>query len=69
MKDLQEDYKTLVEGTPVYIHPSSALFNRAPEWPVYNSLLVLTAREHTQTATAVDLKSLVKVAPQFFKSC
>lgn len=31
-KDPQEGYKTLVEGTPVYIHPSSALFNRNPEW-------------------------------------
>lgn len=31
-KDPQEGYKTLVEGTPVFIHPSSALFNRAPEW-------------------------------------
>lgn len=29
-KDPQEGYKTLVEGTPVFIHPSSALFNRQP---------------------------------------
>ncbi|KAG2125247.1 hypothetical protein BD769DRAFT_1465476, partial [Suillus cothurnatus] len=29
-KDPQEGYKTLLEGTPVYIHPSSALFNRTP---------------------------------------
>ncbi len=27
-KDPQEGYKTLVEGQPVYIHPSSALFQR-----------------------------------------
>jgi len=33
-KDPQEGYKTLVEGTPVYIHPSSALFNKGPEWYV-----------------------------------
>lgn len=31
-KDPQEGYKTMVEGTPVYIHPSSALFNKGPEW-------------------------------------
>ncbi len=30
-KDSQEGYKTLVEGTPVYIHPASALFNRVPK--------------------------------------
>lgn len=29
-KDPQEGYKTLVEGTPVFIHPSSSLFNRQP---------------------------------------
>ena len=33
-KDPQEGYKTLTEGTPVYIHPSSALFNHNPEWSV-----------------------------------
>lgn len=65
-KDPQEGYKTLVEGTPVYIHPSSALFNRAPEWLIYNTLL-LTTREYAQTVTAVEPKWLVEVAPQFFR--
>lgn len=36
-KDPQEGYKTLVEGTPVYIHPSSSLFNKNPEW--YDTLM------------------------------
>jgi len=40
--DPTEGYKTLVEGTPVSIHPSSALFQRPPEWGVYYEL-VLTA--------------------------
>ncbi|ORY73055.1 P-loop containing nucleoside triphosphate hydrolase protein [Leucosporidium creatinivorum] len=39
-KDPQEGYKTLVEGTPVFLHPSSALFNRAPEWVVYHELVL-----------------------------
>lgn len=39
-KDPQEGYKTLVEGTPVFIHPSSALFNRAPEWFVNLCVLI-----------------------------
>ena len=43
-KDPQEGYKTLVEGTPVSIHPSSALFQRPPEWCIYYEL-VLTASE------------------------
>ena len=33
-KDPQEGYKTMDEGQVVYIHPSSALFNRNPEWCV-----------------------------------
>ena len=65
-KDPQEGYKTLVEGTPVYIHPSSALFNRQPEWMIYNEL-ILTTREYAHTVTAVEPKWLVEVAPQFFK--
>jgi ATP-dependent RNA helicase DHX8/PRP22 len=55
-----------VEGTPVYIHPSSALFNRNPEWVVYHEL-VLTTREYCHNVTAVEPKWLVEVAPQFFK--
>lgn len=65
-KDPQEGYKTLVEGTPVYIHPSSALFNRAPEWLVYHEL-VLTTREYCHNVTAIEPKWLVEVAPQFFR--
>ena len=30
-KDPQEGYRTLSDGTPCYIHPSSALFNKNPE--------------------------------------
>jgi ATP-dependent RNA helicase DHX8/PRP22 len=65
-KDPQEGYKTLVEGTPVYIHPSSALFNRNPEWVVYHEL-VLTTREYCHNVTAIEPKWLVEVAPQFCK--
>ena len=63
----REGYKTLIEGTPVYIHPSSALFNRAPEWLVYHEL-ILTTREYCHNVTAVEHKWLVEAAPQFFKA-
>lgn len=65
-KDPQEGYKTLVEGTPVYIHPSSALFNRNPEWIIYHEL-ILTTREYCHNVTAIEPKWLVDVAPQFFQ--
>ncbi|KAA1467822.1 P-loop containing nucleoside triphosphate hydrolase protein [Dentipellis sp. KUC8613] len=65
-KDPQEGYKTLVEGTPVYIHPSSALFNRNPEWCIYHEL-ILTTREYCHNVISIEPKWLVEVAPQYFK--
>lgn len=65
-KDPQEGYKSLAEsGGTVYIHPSSALFNRAPEYCVYHEV-VLTTREYMREVTAVEAKWLVEVAPRFF---
>lgn len=65
-KDPQEGYKTLVEGTPVYIHPSSSLFNKNPEWVIYHEL-VLTTKEYMREVTAIEPKWLVEVAPTFFR--
>ncbi|XP_006454167.1 hypothetical protein AGABI2DRAFT_189464 [Agaricus bisporus var. bisporus H97] len=65
-KDPSEGYKTLAEGTPVYIHPSSALFNRNPEWLVYHEL-ILTTREYCHNVTVIEPKWLVEFAPQCFK--
>lgn len=81
--DPQEGYKTLVEGTPVSIHPSSALFQRPPEWCIYYEL-VLTAseseeatkertllthppEEYMHQVTAIEPKWLSEVAPTFFR--
>ncbi|KAJ1565500.1 DEAH-box ATP-dependent RNA helicase prp22, partial [Nowakowskiella sp. JEL0078] len=66
-KDPQEGYKTLTEGTPVYIHPSSALFNRQPEWVIYHEL-VLTSKEYMREVVAIDPKWLVEMAPAFYKT-
>lgn len=66
-KDPQEGYKTLVEGTPTFIHPSSALFNKQPEWVIYHEL-VMTTKEYMREVVAVDPKWLVEVAPNYFKS-
>jgi hypothetical protein len=52
--------------TPVFLHPSSSLFNRAPEWCVYHEL-VLTTREYMREVTAIEPKWLTEVAPSFFK--
>merc|ERR1719419_2190849 len=65
-KDPQEGYRTLVDQQVVYIHPSSALFNRQPDWVVYHEL-VLTTKEYMREVTAIDPKWLVEFAPKFFK--
>ncbi|XP_002734274.1 ATP-dependent RNA helicase DHX8-like [Saccoglossus kowalevskii] len=65
-KDPQEGYRTLVDGQVVYIHPSSALFNRQPEWVVYHEL-VLTTKEYMREVTQTDPKWMVEFAPAFFK--
>ncbi|PKS09134.1 hypothetical protein jhhlp_003748 [Lomentospora prolificans] len=65
-KDPQEGYKTLTEGTPVYLHPSSALFGKQAEWVIYHTL-VLTTKEYMHHTTAIEPKWLVDAAPSFFK--
>jgi ATP-dependent RNA helicase DHX8/PRP22 len=65
-KDPQEGYKTMDEGQVVYIHPSSALFNRAPEWLIYHEL-VLTTKEYMREVMAIDPKWLTELAPRFFR--
>jgi ATP-dependent RNA helicase DHX8/PRP22 len=66
-KDPQEGYKTLGEGQPVYIHPSSSLFNRQPDWCIYHEL-VLTSKEYIRQCMVIDPKWLVDLAPNFYKT-
>lgn len=65
-KDPQEGYKTLVEGTPVALHPSSALFGKPAEHVIYQSL-VETTKEYMHCVSAIEPKWLVEAAPTFFK--
>ncbi|EOA15006.1 hypothetical protein CARUB_v10028356mg [Capsella rubella] len=66
-KDPHEgNYRTLVENQPVYIHPSSALFQRQPDWVIYHDI-VMTTKEYMREVTVIDPKWLVELAPRFFK--
>ncbi|KAI9679273.1 MAG: DEAH-box ATP-dependent RNA helicase prp22 [Caeruleum heppii] len=65
-KDPAEGYKTLIEGTPVYLHPSSALFGKPAEHVIFHTL-VLTSKEYMHCTTAIEPKWLVSAAPTFFK--
>ncbi len=50
----------MADQTPVFIHPSSALFQRQPDWVVYFEL-VLTSKEYMREvwANVVLCSSLV----------
>ena len=65
-KDPQDGYKTMVENQPVFIHPSSSLFNKNPEWVIYHEL-VLTTKEYMRNVLTLDPKWLVELAPNFYK--
>ena len=65
-KDPSEGYKTLLEGLPVYIHPSSSLFNRNPEWILYHEV-VLTSKEYMRNVISIDPKWLIEMVPKFYQ--
>lgn len=54
-KDPQEGYKTLIEGTPVYMHPSSAMFGKPAEHVIFHTL-VLTTKEYMHCTTGIEPK-------------
>jgi len=64
-KHPQEGYLTLVDQNPVYIHPSSAIFNKNPEWVIYHEL-VLTTKEYMRNIMVIDAKWLIELAPSFY---
>lgn len=59
-------YKTVMEGTVVYMHPSSALFGKSPEYVIYHTLM-MTDKEWMNVATAIDPKWLREAAPTLYK--
>ncbi|XP_074578880.1 putative pre-mRNA-splicing factor ATP-dependent RNA helicase DEAH5, partial [Curcuma longa] len=65
-KDPQVGYRTQVENQPVFIHPSSALFQRQPDWVIYHEL-VMTTKEYMREVTVIDPKWLGELAPRFYK--
>ncbi|XP_039991780.1 ATP-dependent RNA helicase DHX8-like isoform X2 [Xiphias gladius] len=65
-KDPKDGYRTLIDQQVVYLHPSSTLFNRQPDWLVYHEL-VLTTKEYMREVTTIDPRWLVEFAPAFFR--
>jgi ATP-dependent RNA helicase DHX8/PRP22 len=65
-KDPVEGYKTLSHGQVVYIHPSSSLFQKGPDWVIYHEL-VLTSKEYMRSIMTIDAKWLYELAPRHFR--
>lgn len=65
-KDPEEGYRSIADNQQVYIHPSSALFDKNPEWVIYHEL-VMTSKEYMREVLAIDPKWLLEVAPKYFK--
>lgn len=66
-RDPQEGYKCLAEGgQTIYIHPSSALFNKPPDVLIYHEV-VMSSKEWAREVTAIDAEWLVQLAPRFFR--
>eukprot|EP01063_Lacrimia_lanifica_P021372 TRINITY_DN2868_c0_g1_i1.p1 TRINITY_DN2868_c0_g1~~TRINITY_DN2868_c0_g1_i1.p1 ORF type:complete len:1164 (+),score=463.84 TRINITY_DN2868_c0_g1_i1:59-3550(+) len=64
-KRTSEGYKTLADEQEVYIHPSSALAGKNPEWVIYHEL-VQTSKEYMREVMAIEPHWLPEMAPNFF---
>jgi len=62
-------YRTVRDGRPVAIHPSSVLsrFGRPPTWMVYHDATV-TSREYMREVSAIDPRWLLELAPHFYQA-
>ena len=65
-RDSQEGYRRLTDQQQVFIHPSSALYQKSPEYVVYHEL-VLTTKEYIREVSTVDAQWLPEVAPNLFQ--
>ncbi len=56
----------MIEQQPVFIHPSSSVFQQQPDWVLYHEL-ILTTKEYMREVLAIDPRWLPELAPRFFK--
>ena len=54
-KDPKDGYLNLVDDQKIYLHPSSSLFNKNPEYVVYNEL-IMTSKEYMRNCSVIDSK-------------
>lgn len=59
-------FTTLVDQTPVHLHPLLAVYGKSVDYVIYHTLL-LTTKEYMHCVSVVDPKWLVELAPRFFQ--
>ena len=52
----------------MFLHPSSALYFRQPEYLVYDEVTI-TTKEYMRACTAINPKWLTELAPGYYKQC
>lgn len=60
-------YTTLVDQTPVHLHPLLALFGKSTEYVMYHTVL-LTTKEYMHCVSAIEARWLPELAPRFFRA-
>eukprot|EP00916_Digyalum_oweni_P009002 GHVL01015151.1.p1 GENE.GHVL01015151.1~~GHVL01015151.1.p1 ORF type:complete len:817 (-),score=152.08 GHVL01015151.1:1042-3468(-) len=65
-KDPEEGYRSLVDHQQVHMHPSSALYNKNPEWVIYHEL-VMTTKEYIREVCTIEPHWLAELAPNLFR--
>lgn len=65
-KTCNDGYKTIIENYPVYLHPSSSLFQKSAQYVFYHNV-ILTKKEYMQYVTIINKDWLVELAPSFYK--
>ena len=60
------NYISLIDETPMFMHPSSSLFQRQPPWVLYHEL-VLTSKEYMRQVIKIEPKWLLELAPHLYQ--
>ena len=64
-RDKEEGYRILRDDQQVFIHPSSVLYQKSPEYLIYHEL-VQTTREYLRDVCVIDPQWLPELAPNLF---
>lgn len=59
-------FKT-VNGTTIWAHPTSLMFNRRAEWVIFHEIMETGDKTYIRDITKIERKWLLEYAPEFYK--